>query len=334
MKVLAVRDGGGLDKIGVEDRPDPTPGPGEVLVDVAAVSLNYHDLLVANGGLKPADGRILMSDGAGTIAAVGDGVSGFSPGDRVMSVFFPGWQEGRVDGAKREGVPGDHVDGWAAEKVAVPASAVTPVPRGWTLEQASTLPCAALTAWRAVVVEGSIKPGDWVLVQGSGGVSIFALQFARAAGARVIATSSSDEKLARLREIGAEVTINYRDTPKWGRAAREATGGRGVDQVIEIGGPGTLRESIKAARVDGYICMIGVLTGVSGEVPTAAFFQSNLTMKGVTVGSRAHQLDMIAAIETNGINPVIDRTFPMTDLAGAFRHQEAGAHFGKIVCAW
>ena len=334
MKVLAVRDGGGLDRIVVEERPDPIPGAGEVLVRVGAVSLNYHDLLVANGALNPADGRILMSDGAGTVAATGPGVTAFREGDEVASVFFPGWREGAVSPEKLGNVPGDHADGWGAELIAAPEHAITRIPKGWSLAEASTLPCAALTAWRAVVVEGRIKPGDWVLVQGTGGVSIFALQFAKAAGARVIATSSSDEKLARLTGLGADVTINYRDDPRWGQSAKAATGGRGVDQVVEIGGPETLKQSIRACRFGGFICMIGVLTGVSGEVPTAAFFGANLTMTGVTVGSREHQLDMIAAIEASDLRPVIDRTFPMEDLSEAYRHQEAGRHFGKVVCAW
>lgn len=331
MKVIGVKKPGGLDNLELQERDKPAPGPGEILVSVKASSLNYHDYVVAQGGIPTPDGRIPMSDGAGTVEAVGEGVSQWSVGDEVLSLFFPGWHSGPPQLSTFASVPGDGADGFAAEYVAMPASAFTRVPKGWSFEEAATLPCAAVTAWRAVVYEAKVKPGDWVLVQGTGGVSIFALQFAKAAGARVIATSSSDEKLARVRELGADETINYKSEPKWGAKAHELTGGRGVDQVVEIGGPGTLSQSIRACKVGGHISLIGVLTGISGEVPTAAFFQSNLTMTGITVGSKAMQEDMIAAIEANGLKPVVDTTFPLAELADAFRHQEAQKHFGKIV---
>jgi NADPH:quinone reductase-like Zn-dependent oxidoreductase len=221
----------------------------------------------------------------------------------------------------------------AAELVAAPASAFTRIPNGYSLEEAATLPCAALTAWRALFAEARIKPGDWVLTQGTGGVSIFALQFAKAAGARVIATSSSDEKLERLVALGADHVINYKTTSDWGKAAKDLTGGRGVDEVVEIGGPKTLANSIRASRIGGHISLIGVLTGVQGDVPTAALFSANITLAGITVGSRAMQEDMVAAIEANDIRPVIDSTFELDRLAEAFAHQAAQKHFGKIVVA-
>jgi len=205
------------------------------------------------------------------------------------------------------------------------------MPKDWTFDEAATLPCAALTAWRGMYVETKTKPGDWVLVQGTGGVSIFALQFAKATGARVIATSSSDAKIEKLKALGADHVINYKETPEWGRKAFEMTGGRGVDEVVEIGGPGTMAQSINACRPGGHISLIGVLTGVSGEVPTAALFSRNITLSGITVGSRRHQEDMVEAIDATGIRPVIDSRFPLDQIAAAFGHQASQQHFGKIV---
>lgn len=330
MKVAAVKAPGGLDKIVIEDRPDPAPGPGQILVRVHASSLNYHDFAVVTGMLAPADGRIPMSDGAGEVVAVGEGVAAFRPGDQVLSTFFPNWPAGGPSLERLMGVPGDHVDGFAAELVAMPASAFTRMPRGWSYVQAATLPCAALTAWRALMVEARIKPGDVVLTQGTGGVSIFALQLAKAAGATVISTSSSDEKLARLKALGADHLINYKSQPDWGQAAAAVTGGRGVDVVVEIGGPGTLAQSLVASRIGGHISLIGVLTGFSGEVPTALAMSKNVAIKGVTVGSRQDQEEMIAAIEANGLEPVIDSSFPLEKIAEAFAHQASQKHFGKI----
>jgi NADPH:quinone reductase-like Zn-dependent oxidoreductase len=211
----------------------------------------------------------------------------------------------------------------------MPASAFTRAPAGWTLSQSATLPCAALTAWRALFVEAKIKPGDVVLTQGTGGVSIFALQFAKAAGATVVATSSSQGKLDRLKTLGADHLINYKEEPRWGEAAAVAVG-RGVDAVVEIGGPGTMAQSIQACRIDGHISLIGVLTGVAGEIPTALAMSKNVTIKGITVGSRQDQEDMIAAIEASGMTPVIDSTFPLDQIAAAFAHQISQKHFGKI----
>jgi NADPH:quinone reductase-like Zn-dependent oxidoreductase len=330
MKVAAVKQPGGPGNLVIEDRADPAPGAGEVLVRVHASSLNFHDFAVVMGLIPTDDGRIPMSDGAGEVIALGDGVTRFAVGDHVVSTFFPDWHSGGPQLAGFSSVPGDGMDGFAAELVALPQGALTRTPKGYSLREAATLPCAALTAWRGMFVENNVKPGDWVLTQGTGGVSVFALQFAKATGARVIATSSSDEKLERLTTLGADHTINYKTTPDWGAEAFKLTGGRGVDEVVEIGGPGTMAQSIAACRVGGHISLIGVLTGVSGEVPTAALFSKNITVSGITVGSRQHQDDMIAAIEASDIKPILDRDFPLDQIADAFAHQASGAHFGKI----
>lgn len=331
MKAAVLKQPAGLDAIAIVDREVPEPGPGEVLVKVAASSLNYHDYAVATGTIPTADGRILMSDGAGEVVSAGPGAGRFKPGDRVLSTFFPHWTGGAAPPERRAGVPGDHADGFAAEYVAWSESALTRLPEGYGFAEAATLPCAAVTAWRALMVAARIRPGDVVLVQGSGGVSLFALQFAKAAGASVIATSSSGEKLERLGALGADHLINYREQPDWGKAALAWTGGRGVDAIVEVGGPGTLTQSIYAARSGAHIALIGVLTGTSGEVPTALFMMKNIVMTGITVGSHEDQRDMIEAIEANGIRPVIDSHFPLDRLADAFRHEEAQRHFGKIV---
>jgi NADPH:quinone reductase-like Zn-dependent oxidoreductase len=253
----------------------------------------------------------------------------------VVSTFFPRWRGGELTREAMSGVSGDRdADGYAREEAVVPAAALTRPPAGYTHAEAATLPCAALTAWRALFVEAQVEPGETVLVQGTGGVSIFALQFAKAAGARVIATSSSPAKLERLRELGADHAINYRDDPNWGKTARQLTGGRGVDHVVEIGGPGTLGQSIAACRLGGDIALIGVLTGRAGEVPTAAIMMGNVRINGLTVGSHEHQLAMIRAIEANRIRPVIESSYPLEALADAFRHQESGRHFGKICVEW
>jgi NADPH:quinone reductase-like Zn-dependent oxidoreductase len=272
-----------------------------------------------------------MSDGAGEVVSVGAGVTDFVEGDAVLSVFFPDWRDGDITHDLQKNVSGDTVDGVGSELFVVSQSALTHQPTGDSHSEASTLPCAALTAWRAVVEEGRVKPGDWVLVQGTGGVSVFALQFAKAAGARVIATSSSDAKASKMMELGADAVINYRDVSKWGIEAKKITGGRGVDQVVEIGGPATLNQSIRACRLGGHITMIGVLTGMKGEVNTAEFFANNLSMTGISVGNHRMQKDMIAAIEAREIKPVIDREFAFEDLAGAFKHQAAQKHLGKVV---
>lgn len=331
MRAIQLETPGGLDKLELVTIGAVEPQYGEIRVRNHASSLNFHDYVVAIGLLPVADGRIPMSDGAGVVEAVGPGVTRFRPDDRVMSCFFPHWADGPADSpAKLTGVPGDNVDGFAAETVTMLASAFTDMPDGYTFEQAATLPCAAATAWRALMVEAKVKPGDTVLVQGSGGVSVFALQFAKAAGCHVIATSSSDAKLEKLRALGADQLINYRQFENWGDRTLEITGGKGVNVIVEVGGSGTLAQSIRAIAMGGHISLIGVLTGVQGEVPTVELFQKNAIVSGITVGSRAHQEDMVRAINTTGIQPVIDRSFGLEDLAEAFRLQESQQHFGKI----
>lgn len=330
MRTIQLERPGGLDRLRLTDTAPRDPGPGEIQVQVRASSLNFHDYAVVTGMIPAAEGRVPMSDGAGEVVAVGDGVSEFAVGDHVVSTFFPWWNDGELMAVMRTHVPGDSTDGFAREYVTAPTGAFTRAPAGYSPAEAATLTCAGLTAWRALVVNGGIKSGDIVLVQGTGGVSVFALQFAKAAGATVIATSSSDQKLERLRSLGADYLINYKATPDWGDKATELTSGRGVDHVVEIGGSGTMPQSIRATRVGGHIALIGVLAGISGEVPTALVMQKNLRIIGLTVGARRHQQDMIRAIEANGIRPVIDSDFPLEAIADAFRHQESGRHFGKI----
>lgn len=332
MKAIQLRAPASLDNLALVDLADPgDPGPGEIRVRLSASSLNFHDYAVVMGMIPAADGRIPMSDGAGTVEAVGEGVTQFKPGDTVVSIFFPDWIDGAPPPTAFRGVPGDGIDGYAREVVVTSQHWFTRVPTGYSAAEAATLTCAGLTAWRALFVDGSTQPGSTVLVQGSGGVSVFALQFAKAAGARVIATSSSDAKLERLKALGADETINYKEVPAWGARALELTGGAGVDTVVEIGGAGTLDQSMMATRVGGHVALIGVLAGFAGPVQTALLMAKNLRVQGLTVGSRAQQLDMIAGIEANGIRPVISDHFPLEKLADAFRHQAANKHFGKIV---
>lgn len=332
MRGVRLRAPASLDNLTLVDLSDPgAPGPGEIRVRLAASSLNYHDYAVVTGMMPAADGRIPMSDGAGTVEAVGEGVTQFRPGDLVVSTFFPEWIDGAPPATAFHGVPGDGVDGYAREAVVTPQHWFTHVPKGYSAAEAATLTCAGLTAWRALFVDGATRPGSTVLVQGTGGVSIFALQFAKAAGARVIATSSSDEKLVRLKALGADELVNYKAVPAWGARALELTGGRGVDTVVEIGGAGTLDQSMVAARVGGHVALIGVLTGFAGPVQTALLMAKNLRVQGLTVGSRQQQLAMIAGIDATGVRPVLDRHFSLDGLADAFRHQASNRHFGKII---
>lgn len=330
MRLIRLSHPPGLESLRLDHCEPRKPGAGEVLMRVHASSLNYHDYVVVIGEIPAAQGRIPMSDGAGQIVEVGSDVD-LRAGDAVVSTFFPRWAEGPVRKQVLQGVPGDDADGFACEYATVPASALTRQPAGYSHAEAATLPCAALTAWRALMVDGPLCPGETVLVQGSGGVSLFALQFAKAAGARVIATSSSDEKLDRLRAVGADHTINYRRQPQWSRAVQEITDGVGVDHVVEVGGAQTLSQSLRACRVGGHISMIGVLSGREAPVSTALLMSKNIRLQGVTVGSRRHQLEMLRAVEVTGIRPVIDSRFPLERIADAFRLQVAGAHFGKIV---
>ncbi|PXX89613.1 NAD(P)-dependent alcohol dehydrogenase [Marinobacter vulgaris] len=331
MKLATLCKPGGLDQLQITNAPEPgKPGPGEVLVRIHANSLNFHDYAVVAGAIPTEDGRIPMADGAGVVEAVGAGVSEFKTGDHVVSTFFPKWENGPAPIDNFTTTPGDGIDGYAREQVIAPVQGFTHAPRGFSHAEASTLTTAGLTAWRALVVNGGLKAGDTVLTLGTGGVSIFALQFAKMMGARVISTSSSDEKLERLTAMGADHTINYKTTPAWGQRVLELTGGQGVDHVIEVGGPGTLPESIDAVRIGGHIALIGILTGQAGDVPTAKLMAKQARLQGLIVGSRAHQQEMISAIEANDLQPVIDRSFTLEEIADAFRYEESGRHFGKI----
>jgi NADPH:quinone reductase-like Zn-dependent oxidoreductase len=331
MKAVQLGQGGGLDNLKLVDVEAPAaPAPGDVLVRIYGSSLNFHDYAVCAGFIPTDEGRIPMADGAGVVEAVGAGVTEFAEGDHVVSTFFPTWIDGSAAIGDFSTTPGDGVDGYARERVSAPTNWFTKAPAGWSHQEAATITTAGLTAWRALVVDGGLRAGDTVLVLGTGGVSIYALQIAKAMGASVIATSSSDAKLERVRELGASATINYKKTEEWGKEVLSLTGGRGVDHVIEVGGPGTLPQSIRACRVGGHISLIGVLTGREGAVPTALLMAKQQRLQGLIVGSRQNQIDMVRAMEATGLKPIVDSTFPLDDLAGAFRHEEAGAHFGKI----
>ncbi len=331
MKAIRIAQPGGLENLQFVDLPDPgAPGPGEIRVRIRASSLNYHDYNVVNGSIPTADGRIPMSDGAGVVDAVGDGVLEFKAGDSVVSTFFPDWLAGPAGTDNFARTPGDGLDGYACEWVVRPATWFTMAPHGFTHAEAATITTAGLTAWRALVVEGGLKAGDTVLTLGTGGVSIYALQIARAMGARVIATSSSDAKIERLRELGAEHTINYRTEPAWGRRVKALTDGRGVDHVVEVGGPATLPQSLEAVRIGGHIALMGVLTGLAGDIPTVTLMRKQVRLQGIVVGSRAHQQDMVRGLAACQLSPVIDSRFELADMADAFRHEAAGLHVGKI----
>ncbi|MDD2539715.1 MAG: NAD(P)-dependent alcohol dehydrogenase [Desulfuromonadaceae bacterium] len=331
MKTIRLKESGGLERLTVVEMDEPgAPQEGEILVRLHASSLNYHDYLVALGKIPTADGLIPLSDGAGIVEMIGEGVSEFAVGDHVVSCFFPEWQSGEAVSSGFTKTPGDGVDGYAREMVVRPANWFTRAPKKYSHTEAATLTTAGLTAWRALVSHGPLKAGETVLTLGTGGVSIFALQFAKMMGALTIVTSSSDEKLARARALGADHTINYKQYPNWEKQVLDRTDGRGVDHVIEVGGPETLPQSINVCRIGGHIELIGVLTGFSGQVPTAALMARQVRLQGVTVGNRQQQIEMIRALDANDMKPVIDKTFPLQDLIEAFRYEASGAHFGKI----
>lgn len=333
-KAIYVQPGGGYDKVEVGTSEALAPQAGEITVRLHASSLNYHDFAVVSGMWGPSERRIPMADGAGEVVAVGSGVTEFQVGDNVVSTFFPDWLDGQtnVEGFAR--VPGDGIDGYAREQVTARATAFTLAPKGFSHAEAATLTTAGLTAWRALMSDDHLKPGDTVLVQGTGGVSIFALQFAKLAGATVIATSSSDAKLERLKALGADHLINYKSTPAWGEKVRELTGNRGVDHVIEVGGPATLEQSMIAARIGGHVSLIGILTGVAGQLPLVQALVRQIRLQGVLVGSRAQQQAMVRAIDANGLRPVVDKHFELEQIVEAFRYQESNRHFGKICLTW
>jgi NADPH:quinone reductase-like Zn-dependent oxidoreductase len=333
--VIAIQlgPGTGLDRLQQVQLPDPgDPGPGEIRVRLHATSLNFHDYRVATA--STATGRIPMADGAGVVESVGAGVSEFGVGDHVISLFFTAWTDGTPPPVGLETVPGDGIDGYAREAVVAPASFFTPAPPGYSHAEAATIPTAGVTAWRSLVVDAGIKRDDVVLVLGTGGVSIFALQIAVALGATVVVTSSSDDKLERAREMGAAHTINYRQVPGWGQAVLDWTGGRGVDCVVETAGAGTLAESMTAVRSGGLISVIGALTGAAVPFDLMPVLFKQVRLQGLLVGTRRHQEECVRDLAAHSIRPVIDKVFPLTGLADAFRYQESGQHFGKICAAW
>ncbi|MFC0152897.1 NAD(P)-dependent alcohol dehydrogenase [Xanthomonas dyei] len=332
MRAIRLSHPAGLNALTSVELPDPgQPARGQIRVRLHASSLNFHDLGVVLGQMPTADGRIPMSDGAGVVEAIGAEVSEFAVGDHVVSTFFPQWLDGEPLHAGFATTPGDGIDGYARTAVVAAAQAFTHAPAGYSHAEAATLTTAGVTAWRALVANGGLKAGDTVLVLGTGGVSIFALQFAKAMGASVIATSSSDEKLEKARALGADHLINYRQHAEWSRQVLEITNGRGVDHVVEVGGPGTLVQSIRSARVGGHIALIGVLTGAAGPVPTAEMMGRQQRLQGLVVGSRRHQQELVRALDGLSLRPVIDRSYALEQIGEAFALQKAGGHLGKIV---
>jgi NADPH:quinone reductase-like Zn-dependent oxidoreductase len=329
--------GNGIETLALVERPAPQPGPGQVRVRIRATSLNYRDLMVASGtyarGAPPRRPLIPLSDGAGEVVAVGPGVTARRPGDRVAGNFFQRWIDGPFDDAKGASALGGAIDGVLAEEVLLEEAAAVPLPAHLAFEEAATLPCAGVTAWVGLMELGKLAAGETVLAMGTGGVSIFALQLAKLAGARVILTSSNDEKLARGRALGADATINYRTRPDWDAAARELTGGRGVDHILEVGGATTLPTSLRAVRPGGHVTLVGLLGGQRGDLAEAARAAPGVRVDGVFVGSVRHFEALDAAVARGGLRPVVDRVFPFEQAREAFLHLKSGAHFGKVVIA-
>lgn len=314
----------------IEQRPVPEPGPGEVLVRVHGSSLNYHDAVNLLGLINGPWPRVPMTDGAGEVVAVGAGVTAWRPGDRVLATFHPRWPDGRLTRERRRDVPGDTGDGWLQQYVCFAADALVATPPHLDDVEAATLVCAGTTAWRAL--EGArVRAGDVVVTQGTGGVSLFGLLLAKARGATVVITSSSDEKLARARALGADHTVNYRTRPDWERAVREITGGEGADLVLDLGGPDTLGRSVRATRMDGHVAIIGVLSGHGdASLPLGDAMTRQIHLTGVSVGSVTDHRDLARAVTACGLRPPISHRFAWTELAEAVRVQQAHEHFGKI----
>jgi len=332
MRAFEIHGSFGLENLRQVERPDPEPGFGQIALRMKSASLNYRDLLMVRGHYNPRQPLPLIpcSDGAGEVVAVGDGVSRLSVGDRVATVFSQTWHAGQPTAARLQGTVGGPIDGTLCEMMVLDAEGVVHVPDHLSDAEAATLPCAAVTAWSALVETGSVGAADTVLVQGTGGVSLFALQIARILGARVIVTSSSDAKLERARAMGAWQTINYVDDPDWGKTARRLTGGRGVDLVVEVGGAGTLEQSFKAARVGGTVSVIGVLSGTASEINIIPILMQRLRLQGILVGSRDGFENMNRAFEAHKVQPVIDRIFEFSESPDAFAYMASGQHFGKI----
>jgi NADPH:quinone reductase-like Zn-dependent oxidoreductase len=323
----------GYDLVLTDEAAVRPPGPREVLVRVRASSLNRRDLLI-HRGLYPAGNRdvvVPLSDGAGEVVAVGAGVTRVREGDRVVATFFQDWLDGRPVASTGASALGGALDGMLTEHVTLHEDGVLHIPAHLSFEEAATLPCAALTAWNGLFTWGGLRAGDHVLLQGTGGVSVFGLQFAVAAGATVLLTSSDDAKLARARALGATHGVNYRTTPDWDRIALEATGGVGVHHVLEVGGVGTLQRSLAALAHGGHIAIIGGLAGFGGEIPALPMIGHSTRVSGIFVGSRAEFMRMNAFIEAHALRPVIDRVFDYAAAPAAFAHMEAGDHFGKVV---
>jgi len=335
MRVLQIEGAFGLDNLKFAERPDPTPGPGEIVVRMKAVSLNYRDLITVSGRYGGSYKLPLapFSDGAGVVERGGAGVTRVQAGDRVTSNFFGAtWISGPPMPHKLAGVLGGPNDGCGQELMLLPADGVTKTPAHMSDVEAACLPCAGLTAWRALVVDGGLKAGDIALMQGTGGVSIFALQMARFMGLTTIITSSSDEKLARCKALGADHVINYKTTPEWGVEARKLTGGRGVDLVVEVGGANTLLESMKAVRLQGHIAIVGIVSGFGeqlGMLP-GMLIGNSARVQGLSVGSRENFEDMNRALSQHKSKPVVDIVRPWSEAKQAFEEMQAGKHFGKI----
>jgi NADPH:quinone reductase-like Zn-dependent oxidoreductase len=334
MKVYVVEKGAtSLDGLRPAERPEPKPGPREVLIRVRATSLNYRDQMVVTGnyfGGPVTRDLIPLSDGAGEVAGVGPGVTRFKTGDRVIGTFFQSWISGPM--TERHPALGSPLDGTLAEYIVLHEDGVVPKPNTLSFEQAATLPCAAVTAWNALMVSGKpVKPGDTVLCLGTGGVSMAGLLFAKAAGARVIVTSSSDDKIQRVCAMGASDGVNYKRYPEWQNQVLELTGGRGVDHILENGGAGSLNKSFEAVCFGGKVALIGFLAGRQGDINPAILMMKSGVMIGIGVGSRAMFEDMNRAIEVDKIKPVVDRVFPFDKAADAFRCQASGDFIGKVV---
>lgn len=332
MKVFEIRDDFGPDHLVPGERPRPAPAHGQVLLEMKAASLNYRDVLTVAGQYNPKQPLPLIpcSDGVGVVAAVGEGVSRVAVGDRVATLFAQRWWGGRPERGKLRSTLGGPLDGVLAQYMVLDENGVVPVPEHLSDSEAATLPCAALTAWSALVTQGEVGAGDTVLVQGTGGVSIFALLFARILGARVIVTSSKRDKLERARALGSWAEINYVDEPEWGKKARQLTAGVGVDHVVEVGGGGTLEQSLQAIRIGGQISMIGVLAGGATKLSVVPILMGNVRLQGILVGSREGFEAMNRAIAHHRLSPVVDRVFPFSETPEAFRYLSEGRHFGKV----
>ena len=322
----------GLDNLKQSERPDPSPGSGQLVVKVHAASLNYRDLLMAEGNYNPRMKLpvVPLSDGAGEVVEVGPGVTRFKTGDRVCGLFAQGWKCGPPGKEIIKNTLGGPLDGMLTEYALLSEDGVIKFPDHLSYEEAATLPCAALTAWSALVSFGNVKPGDSILILGTGGVSIFALQFGRFLGARTIITSSSDDKLNRAGEIGADDCINYEKTKNWERQVYKLTGSRGVDHVIEVGGAGTLEKSLRSVRPGGQISMIGILSGAEKEINLLPILMANICVQGIIVGHYVDFESMNRAVSQSELHPVIDRVFPFKDAVEAFRYLKSGSHFGKV----